>query len=128
MPNESPPQLKLSDISMKLMRAYRFWHEISPRIPKMRRYSLGIRIDALFAELFESITTAQFSLRPERPPIITKAIGKNDVLKAMLYILFELDGIKETSFAVLAPLLDEVGRMLYGWRNKIASEQKPPRT
>lgn len=44
-------------------------------IPKTLRYSLGIRIDALFAELIELISEAQFELKERRAEIIGKAVN-----------------------------------------------------
>lgn len=127
--SKATPPLKLSDIAMKLVRAYKVWNGIVHTISKMRRYSLGIKIDGLFAEVLELISTAQFSTKTERLPLVSRAIAKNDVLKAMFYIMLELDGITETSFVAIAPQLEEVGRMLYSWRTRIIVEQtKPPRT
>jgi hypothetical protein len=93
----------------------------------MRRYSLGIKIDSLFADIIELTSMAQFSPKEQRTAIISKAITKNDVLKHMLYVLFELKGIEDNYFIELAPKIEEIGRMLYGWRNQ-AAIQRPPDT
>lgn len=93
----------------------------------MRRYSLGIKIDVLFADIIELVAIAQFSTKEKRADIISKAIVKNDVLKHMLYVLLELKGIEEQYFIELAPKIEEIGRMLYGWRNQIASNVEPPK-
>ena len=93
----------------------------------MRRYSLGVKIDSLFADIIELVSIAQFSEKEKRPDIISKAITKNDVLKHMLYVLFELKGIEEQYFIELAPMIEEIGRILYGWRNQ-AVASKPPDT
>lgn len=127
--NKSTPPLKLSDIAMKVLFVYKEWNNAVPKIPKMRRYSLGIKIDTLLSEVIELISTAQFSKKEDRLPIIGHAIAKNDVLKVMLYLLLDLKGIEEDVFILLAPKLEEVGRMLYGWRNRIMTDQtKPPRS
>lgn len=88
----------------------------------MRRYSLGVKIDALFVDIIELVSLAQFSLKEKRAEIISKAITKNDVLKQMLYVLLELKGIEEQYFIALAPQVEEIGRMLYGWRNQAAKQ------
>lgn len=84
----------------------------------MRRYSLGIKIDTLFADIIELISMAQFSPKEERENILTKAISKNDCLKSMLYVLFELKGIEEKHFVELAQKTEEIGKILYGWKNQ----------
>ena len=89
---------------------------------------MGVRIDSLFSELIVLAVKAQFTGKEEeRLKIIDGAITVNDVLKFSLYALLELDGIKENHFIELADKLEEVGRMLYGWKNKILNlKENPP--
>lgn len=91
----------------------------------MRRYSIGIKIDSLFVDIIELVSTAQFSLRHCQPEIISQAITRNDVLKTMLFVLWELKGIEEQYFIELAGRTEEIGRLLYGWKNKISKENRP---
>lgn len=91
----------------------------------MRRYSLGVKIDSLFSDVIELISIAQFSVKEKRIPVIERAIAKNDVLKFMLYVLWELQGIEEKHFLAIAPQLEEVGRMLYGWKQRMEKENRP---
>src|SRR3989344_4710384 len=113
-----PPRTRLPSISAKVISAYAYWHNITRHIPKMRRYSLGIKIDSLFADIIELISMAQFSAKEERPQTLARAITKNDCLKSMLYVLFELKGIEEKHFLELAQKIEEIGRILYGWKNQ----------
>lgn len=68
------------------------------------------------------MATAQFSLPRERSAILARAITRNDVLKTMLYVLLELDSVSDTAFIQLSPQLEEIGRMLYGWKNQAAKQ------
>lgn len=111
-----PPQL--SSIAIKILSAYKEWSSILKHIPKMKRYSLGVKIDCLFSDLVELISLAQFSAKENRGAIITRAISKNDCLKFMLYALLELNGIENKHFIRIAPIAEEVGKMLYGWKNQ----------
>ncbi len=61
---------------------------------------------------------AQFSAQEDRVRILTKAIAKNDCLKSMLYVLFELKGIEEKHFIELGQKTEEIGKILYGWKNQ----------
>ncbi len=61
---------------------------------------------------------AQFSAMEDRPEILTRAITKNDCLKSMLYVLFELKGIEEKYFVELSQKIEEIGKILYGWKNQ----------
>lgn len=94
----------------------------------MRRYSLGVKIDCLFSDIIELVSMAQFSVQESRTEILIKAIAKNDCLKSMLYVLFELKGIEEKHFIELAPKIEEIGKILYGWKNQpVKNLQKTPR-
>ena len=108
---------------MKIIDAYGYWNNIIRHIPKMRRYSLGVKIDCLFSDVIELVSMAQFSSE-ERVKILTKAIVKNDCLKLMLYVLFELKGIEEKYFVELAQKIEEVGKILYGWKNQHSKSQQ----
>lgn len=94
-------------------------------IPKVLRYSLGARIDGLFAEVIEIISSAYFSTREERGGRIERAIAKNDTLKFMLYALYELHGVSEKQFMDISIKTEEIGKMLYGWKNQTPKENRP---
>ena len=98
------------------------WHTIMTKhVPKSLRYSLGVRIDSLFADLIVLVSTAQFAVREERAVHITRAIAHNDTLKFMIYALLELKGIEEKAFFSISEKLEEIGKMLYGWKQKSQS-------
>ncbi len=103
---------------MKIINAYVYWNNIIRHIPKIHRYSLGLKIDCLFSDIVELVSMAQFSTQEERTGILIKAIAKNDCLKTMLYVLFELKGIEEKHFVELAQKIEEIGKILYGWKNQ----------
>ena len=108
-----PPPPQLSGIAIKILSAYKEWCNIAKHIPKMRRYSLGVKIDCLFADIIELVSMAQFSAKENRPGFITKAISKNDCLKFMFYALLELGGIEEKHFVRNSPIIEEGGGKNY---------------
>lgn len=118
----NPPPAKLPGILAKILNAYVIWQKGTKHIPKILRYSMGVRIDNLFAETIELISEATFSSKEKREPLIIKAIGKNDVLKFMLYALLELEGIDEKRFFELTSKLEEIGKMLFGWKNQLLKQ------
>ncbi|MCX6717807.1 MAG: four helix bundle protein [Candidatus Taylorbacteria bacterium] len=109
---------KLSGIPLNILEAYVFWQSNSRHIPKMLRYSMGVRIDSIFAEIIETIYLAIFADSEKKIILIDKANTKNDLLKFMLYALFELKGLKEDAFYEISLKMEEIGRRLYGWRNQ----------
>lgn len=90
------------------------------------RYSLAIHIDQIFAEIVSLTAEAQFSPREIRIIPINQAIIKNDTLKFMLYTLFELKGIDGKKFLSLSVKIEEIGRMLYGWKNQCSKIEPKP--
>ena len=102
--------------------SYTYWNNITRHIPKMRRYSLGVKIDTAFSDLIELVSIAQFSTGIYRTEALTKAITKNDVLKFLLYALNELECVEMKHFLELSVKLEEIGSMLYGWKNQAVKQ------
>ena len=120
----SPRPQKLSGISVKLLEAYVYWQNNTKHIPKMLRHSMGVRIDTLFAEIVELTYITMFTTLDKRLIFINKANLKNDLLKFMLNALFELKGIKEDVFIEISLKMEEVGRLLYGWKNLVERQNQ----
>lgn len=115
----------MSGISEKLLQVYVLWQNNSKHIPKMLRYSMGVRIDSLFAQIIELVSEAIFVSEEQRLPLVRIANIKNDVLKFMLYALLELGGLKEDIFTDFSLKAEEVGKMLYGWKIKLEKQNRP---
>ena len=115
---EVTPPPKLSGIASKLLTIYVEWQQYIHGLPKTLRHSLGIGIDKLFVDIIGLTAEAQFSPKEMRIIPVSQAIIKNDTLKFMLYVLFELKGINSKKFLSLSIKIEEVGRMLYGWKNQ----------
>ena len=120
---KAKPQ-KLSGIPLNLLQAYVFWQNNTKHIPKMLRYSMGVRIDSLFAEIIELTYVAIFTSLDKKIPFINKANVRNDLLKFMLNALFELKGLKEDAYNEISCKMEEIGRQLYGWKMKIEKENQ----
>lgn len=117
--------IKLSGIAAKLLIVYCEWQQYMIGISKSLRYSLAIEIDHLFARLIGLVAEAQFSPKEIRSDIIYQAIIKNDTLKFMLCVLLELKGINNKKFISLSIKMEEIGRMLYGWKNQCLKTNTP---
>jgi hypothetical protein len=114
---------KLPGITRSLLRIYIQWHKETKRLSKDVRYSLGIKMSTLFTELIECTSLAQFASEKNKGVYLERAIMKNDVLKYMFYVLFELDSLSEKNFIEYSISLEEIGRMLYGWKRKYESQK-----
>lgn len=83
---------------------------------------MGHRIDTLFIESLEAVTTAAFLSQEEKIPFILISIRKLDTLKLLLLILWETKSLYNTKYIALSMQLDEVGRMLGGWRGQLQKQ------
>jgi hypothetical protein len=109
----------------RIIAVYILWQEYLHLFPKTSRYTLGGRIDTLFVETIESISTATFLTKTEKQPWVRRAIGKIDTIKVLLRVAWEIRALDEKKYVALSLPLDEIGRMLGGWHNQLAKQNSP---
>jgi hypothetical protein len=111
----------------RIKSTYVLWHDYHSILPKTHRYSLGNRIDGLFIEAIEAISTAAFLSREEKMPCVRLAVRKVDTLKLLLLILWETKSLDTKKYVALSQKVDDIGRMLGGWfRNIETNAGKTP--
>ncbi|MFH0853098.1 MAG: four helix bundle protein [bacterium] len=106
--------------------AYKVWHGLLPHIPRLTRYTLGAKIDALFIETVELILHAGYSSREMKLAIVLRACTKLDALKYFLQITWELKALDTKHYARISEPLAEVGKMLGGWKKQLQTEAPLP--
>ena len=105
--------------------AYRAWHDVLIKANRVDRYTIGARIDETFLSLLELIFRATFAYdKFEKLSIVSQALGKNDLLKFFLQIGWEEKVLNNKAYGELILNLDEVGRMLGGWKKNL--QEKTP--
>lgn len=105
--------------------AYLLWYSYYHILPKIHRYSLGVRIDTLFVYTIEAIACAGFLSKTEKLPYVRLAIRKLDTLKILLIILWETKSLETKKYTALSLQLNEVGRMLGGWYGQLQKNSPP---
>ncbi len=112
-------------VLVRTKRAYQIWHKNLVNLNRLDRYTIGAKIDEYFLSLLELIFKACFAYdKFEKLSMVSQAIGKNDLLKFFLQIGWEQKTINHKNYGLLILLLDEVGRMLGGWKKNI--QEKTP--
>ena len=101
---------------------YKLWNTYRDNITKQSRFTLGSKIDTLFLDALELLFIAGYLNKDQKLPVLQKANGKLDLLKFFLQIAWELKLFDTKKYAELSKLLDEIGRMLGGWRKGIESK------
>jgi len=119
MPDSTP---RLLPLIRKVKDAYIRWHNCHATLPKTHRYSLGTRIDAIFIEIIETASAAQFAQKNEKLPLLVLTIRKTDTLRVLLHILWETKSLDDKKYLSLSAMIDEFGRMLGGWHGQLAKQ------
>jgi hypothetical protein len=103
------------------------WISISPHIPKGARYTIGARIENKFLDLLELAYIAYFSKKENKAEKISECIFLLDTLKFIVSVAWDAKLVSNKQYEEIALKLEEVGRMLGGWKNKLEKPEKKNR-
>jgi hypothetical protein len=118
-----PPTIPL--VLSRSKSAYKDWHDYLINLKRVDRYTVGTKIDTLFTEILEIIFRATFAYdKFEKISLVSQVIGKSDLLRFFLQIAWEHQIIDHKIYASLILSLDEIGRMLGGWKKSL--QEKTP--
>lgn len=122
LPGKTPP----ASIPLVLVRskeAYSVWHSGIVNVKRVDRYTIGAKVDAIFLSLLELIFRGCFAYdKFEKLSLVSQAIAKADLLKFFLQLSWEHKVTDHKSYSALILLLDEVGRMLGGWKKNLGDK------
>lgn len=100
---------------------------IVPHIPKGARYTIGARIENKFFDLLEISYLAYFSGKENKAEKISSCILALDTLKFFMHIAWEGKLISHAQYEEIAVKLNEIGKMLGGWRKSTDNPEKKNR-
>ncbi|MBI3888265.1 four helix bundle protein [Candidatus Nomurabacteria bacterium] len=109
---------------LKTKTAYSLWFNIYNDFPKAHRYTLGGKIEDYFLGLLENIFISIYLPPETKIPRLIIAISKLDGVKFFLQIAWENKCISNEKYSQLSEKLDEIGKMLGGWKKGL--EKKTP--
>ena len=101
---------------------------IVPHIQKGARYTLGARIENKFLDLLEVSYAAYFTDKEAKGQKISEAIFILDILKFFVSVAWEGKLLSHKQFEDVAKKLEEIGKMLGGWKKSLENPQKKNRT
>jgi len=99
-----------------------------PHIAKGARYTLGARIENKFLDLLELSYIAYFTGKEQKAEKIAECILIADTLKFLLSVAWEGKLISNKQCEDMALKLEEIGKMLGGWRKSLENPEKKNRT
>jgi len=111
-------------VLVKTKAAYSLWFQTLADFPKIHRYSLGGGIEGCFLSLLENIFITAYLSGERKATQLSLAIVKLDDLKFFLQLAWENKCLSNIRYSALSEKLDEVGRMLGGWKKGL--EMKTP--
>ena len=120
-----PPPSVLLPVLEHIKESYLLWHEYYSTLPKVHRYTIGERVDALFIEIIEAISGAEFLPRDKKLPFVAVAIRKLNTLLLLLIILWETKSLRDKKYITLSIQLDDIGKMLGGWQGQLQKQNSP---
>ena len=95
---------------------------------KSARYTLGERIENKFLDLLELSYNAYFTEKEKKLEKVAECILITDGLKFLISIAWEGKLISNKHCEDMALKMDEVGKMLGGWKNSLSNPEKKNRT
>ena len=107
-----PPPIVL----IKAKNAYALWFQALADFPKVYRYNLGGKIEGYFLSLLENIFVTVYLSGEKKSAQLSLAILKLDSLKFFLQLAWENKCLANAKYSILSENLDEIGRMLGGWK------------
>ena len=109
-------------VNRKEKEAYQYWRALHKNFPKTERFGIGQNIEQTFLHILEFSFTAAY-LPPEQKIIMLgKIISRLDVLKFFAQIAWENKLIPNDKYIALSEKLNEIGRMLGGWKKGLQNK------
>ena len=121
---QAPPQPILI---YKAKEAYQYWQVLHRNFPKSERFSLGQKISQTFIEVLELNFNASYLAPEQKIILLTKASSRLDVLKFFIQLAWGGKLMPTEKYIKLSKKLEEIGRMLGGWRRGLLQKKTPAR-
>ena len=119
LPSAAPSAL------LKAKTAYSLWFNIYNDFPKAHRYTLGGKIEDYFLGLLENIFISIYLPPETKISRLIIAISKLDGIKFFLQIAWENKCMQDNHYVALSKQLEEIGKMLYGWKKGLENKTPP---
>ena len=84
------------------------------RFPRNHRFVLGERIERNLYDLLETLIRARYTR--QRQPLLDQANLTLEILRFQMRLAKDLQCLKTNSYAFVAKAVDEIGKLVGGWR------------
>jgi hypothetical protein len=123
--NEAPPPAKLVPVVERTKGIYKGWVPIHRDMARTERFGIGSKIDSLCLELLEELRKAVYASAQDKIRLLSEAIAKVDALRFFLQLAWESGLITNKQYIPLGKEIEEVGRMIGGWKKGLLTKTPP---
>lgn len=94
---------------------YKLFHKYVKNFPKTEKYGLGQKVESLILEMLEITFNALSSPKNQKLIIVKKLSNKNDLLKLLIRLCYDIEIISQKRYLKIQKHLQEIGEMIGGW-------------
>jgi len=106
-------------IFQKTYELYKEFYLCLRNFPRHEKFSLGQKCELIIAEIIENILSASQQVKADKMPYLDRASVKLNILRIYTRLAKELHVLDSKKYLILQEKIDEIGRMLGGWRRSI---------
>lgn len=106
----------------RIKNTYKQWVLVERNLPKCERFGLGQKVDLLFIELLDLMQKASFSPVETKVSLLGDSLARVDSLRFFIQFCWELKLIPSKQFTMIAQEIEEIGRMIGGWRKGLITK------
>jgi hypothetical protein len=121
--NSTPPPLL--PVVEKVKSGYKNWIPIHRNMPRTERFGIGLKVDILFLDLLELLRKATYTPTQQKIAILEDCLNKTDSLRFFIQIMWETRLMTNTQFASLGNEIENIGKMIGGWRKGLLTKLPP---
>ena len=119
-----PPPREAPKVLLKEKEIYRFWIIVHRDFPKVERFGIGQKIEQSFLDVLELTFASVYLATEQKILMLSRTIAKLDNLKFFMQLAWESKLIPTEKYSKLSENLEEIGRMLGGWRKGLQEKQQ----
>lgn len=120
-----PPPREAPKVLLKEKETYRLWLPLHRDFPKVERFGIGQKIEQSFLGVLELTFASVYLASEQKILMLSRTIAKLDNLKFFMQLAWESKLIPTEKYANISKNLEEIGRMLGGWRKGLQTKLPP---
>ena len=120
-----PPPANLPVVE-KAKSVYKHWLVLKRNLPRGEQFGIGAKIDRLFLEVLENLRYATFNKNDQKILLLSEALVKIDSTRFFIQLCWEAKLIANKHYLEIGLKIEELGRMVGGWRKGYLTKTSPP--